>query len=163
MVDPSCHPGRRLAMSLGRFALLLSLLVTVTATAFAVAEAPSKKSGGWGEWIDPDGDCDVKAEGAALLITVPGKPHDLWPENPKPEVRTNAPRVLRNVEGDFTVQVKAVDSVKAAKGFRAATLLIWQDDKNFVRLDDACTTRPGHPLFFAYYHVFTDGKRTVHE
>ena len=57
---------------------------------------------GWGKPIDPDRDCKIAANGPALTIDVPAKAHDLHIETPL----MNAPRVLQDADGDFTIQVK---------------------------------------------------------
>jgi hypothetical protein len=96
---------------------------------------------GWGTVVDPAGDCKVLDKDGKLTITVPGTHHDL---NPTPRFdNVLAPRVLQEVEGDFTIQVKVevfprpqanTASSKAGISFVGAGLLVWQDGKNFVRL-----------------------------
>ena len=46
--------------------------------------------------------------------------------------------------------------------FNGATLLMWQDENNFVRLDRAGFHKAGKPNHQTYYHVYQDGKRTAH-
>jgi regulation of enolase protein 1 (concanavalin A-like superfamily) len=58
---------------------------------------------GWGTASDPDGDCKIETEGKTLTMEVPNTPHGLASNIID---RSNAPRVLREVEGDFEVQVK---------------------------------------------------------
>jgi len=98
---------------------------------------------GWGEVVDPAGDCPVVARGDRLTITVPGTltPHDLNPFWEYENVL--GPRVLREVEGDFQVQVKVrpfpppapnTYSGKNVKvSYVGAGLLVWLDEKTFVR------------------------------
>ncbi len=94
---------------------------------------------GWGEVIDPDRDCSIKVEKKKLFITVPGTLHDLNPRNGK----INAPLVLQNVTGDFTVQVKVSGEFQPGEqttapkshAFNGAGLLLWQDEKNYIRLE----------------------------
>jgi regulation of enolase protein 1 (concanavalin A-like superfamily) len=57
---------------------------------------------GWDRPIDPRGDCQFNRKGDRLTITVPGKGHEFDVENG----RLTAPRLLREVEGDFIVQVR---------------------------------------------------------
>jgi tetratricopeptide (TPR) repeat protein len=59
---------------------------------------------GWGRLADRAGDCQVEASGAALRITVPGSLHDLSGSTGN----YDAPRVVSEVTGDFTAQVKVV-------------------------------------------------------
>lgn len=117
---------------------------------------------GWGQTEDPDGDCKISAREGKVTFSVPGTAHDLWPGAPG---RVNAPRILQDVEGDFTVQVKVASTVKPENGFfRSGTLLIWQDDKTFIRLDSACAHRGGSTFdFYCYLHVFKDQERLVNE
>ncbi len=81
----------------------------------------------FGEIVDPDKDCKFKLDGDKLLVTMPGgKRYDYRDERlpgrqageQKPV--TNCPRVLREVEGDFVVTVRASatlpDDPKAADG-----------------------------------------------
>jgi regulation of enolase protein 1 (concanavalin A-like superfamily) len=123
---------------------------------------------GWGVAFDSDGGSAVRKEGETLRIDVPGAYRDLWPVRGK----TNAPRVLQHVEGDFTVTAKVSGEVLAEQGtgiarsgtssaYRAGTLLIWHDANNFVRLDRGCVARDGKTTFTAYYHVFKDGNRVT--
>ena len=116
---------------------------------------------GWGQVEDPDGDCKISAKEGKVTFSIPGGTHDLWPGGGK----VNAPRILQDVEGDFTVQVKVASSVKPENGFfRSGTLLIWKDDTTFVRLDSACAHRSGTNFdFFCYLHVFNDKNRLVNE
>jgi regulation of enolase protein 1 (concanavalin A-like superfamily) len=53
-----------------------------------------------------------------------------------------APRVLKMVKGDFVVQVKVTGDFKPGEkaasqhsSFNGAGLLVWQDEKNFIRLE----------------------------
>lgn len=100
---------------------------------------------GWGKFINPAGDCSIKnsSNSGVLKIIVPGSenPHDL-----SPELRSmTGPRVLQTVEGDFKVQVKVIgdfepgsDSTQAGRtGYNGAGLVVFADEKNFVRLERA--------------------------
>jgi regulation of enolase protein 1 (concanavalin A-like superfamily) len=145
--------------------LALGLAVSVLASAKgreAAQPATPKQIAGWGTWVDPDNDCEVRVEGKeALLIRVPASPHDLWPENPEPKQRTNAPRVVQDVDGDFTVEVKVVGRVLGGEFFRSGAVVIWQDERNFVRFERAGSFRDKTPRHYCWLHVFTDGKRVV--
>jgi RNA polymerase sigma factor (sigma-70 family) len=95
----------------------------------------------WGEIIIPGKDCTVQANGDKLQITLPGTDHALCVE----QNRMNAPRVLREVEGDFIAQVKvsgafpkgARSAVPTRGPFHGAGLLLWQEEKTYVRLERA--------------------------
>ena len=137
-------------------------------TANATEVESQQKIEGWGEVTDVSGQSRVRAEGARVTLEVPAGSYDLYPDGQK----VNAPRLAQDASGDFTVQVKVVGTVMGEKGaeapgrdvaFNAATLVIWQDDRNFVRLDRAGFHKAGTPNHQTYYHVYRDGKRTVHE
>jgi hypothetical protein len=125
------RPRRRLLL----LAVVACLIVIV---GFLTAQRP-KSVRGWGTLIDLDNDCAVQEEGGRLTITIPGGTHDLNTELGG----MNAPRVLREVDGDFTVQVKVSGDFdpgeEAAKRgiapFKSAGLLLWQDEKNYLRLE----------------------------
>jgi regulation of enolase protein 1 (concanavalin A-like superfamily) len=94
---------------------------------------------GWGEFIDPAGDCKVREDKGIVTITVPGSHHNL---NPLPEYNLLGPRLLQPAAGDFDIEVKVLKFVRPDKGtsstksnvsYTAAGLLIWQDDKTFLR------------------------------
>lgn len=157
------------------------LLAALTAAAGAMEEDPSDKPAaakravaeetmipGWGEFVDPAGAAKFRRDDAALTITVPGELRDLWPVKSK----VNAPLVLQDAAGDFTVEVKVAHVERAAEGtvipgagstaaFHAGTLVIWQDNKNFVRLDRTDMHNKGRAITTCYLHVFQDGERTV--
>jgi regulation of enolase protein 1 (concanavalin A-like superfamily) len=121
---------------------------------------------GWGELVDPAGDCKLRRDDGRVTLEVPAGTYDLWPEGNK----VNAPRLVQPASGDFTVQVKVVGFGMPEKGseapgrdvaFRAAALIIWQDDGNFVRLDRAGMLKKGKPFSQTYYHINQSAKRTA--
>lgn len=120
------------------------------------AEEPTEKRGprkqkieNWGVALDLEGDCHFKAEGGNLIITVPGtpKPHDMSTEL----LSCTAPRVLQPARGDFTLQVKidgefspGDESTQAGRtGYTGAGLIVFADEKNYVRLERATLHRKG--------------------
>ena len=120
--------------------LLLLAVVVCLILIVGYLTAPRPKSvHGWGTLVDHDNDCNVKEKGGTLTLTIPGGTHDLNMNLGG----MNAPRVLREVEGDFTVQVKVSGEFdpgdEAAKPntapFNSAGLLLWQDEKNYLRLE----------------------------
>jgi hypothetical protein len=125
---------------------------------------------GWGEVTDPDGDCRVTEDKGELTITVPKTHHDLTYTDDY--TKLNAPRILQSVEGDFTLQVKilafAPPGDAASSGgrfsFVSAGLLVWQDEKNFIRLERAAvggSMGPDAP--FVWVERFKDGKSASHQ
>ncbi len=130
---------------------------------------PVEVAGG-GQFIDPDGDCKLREENGKWFVDVPGVYHDLWPKKGK----VNAPRILRDAAGDFRVQARIHGQIKAEKGtaipglassaaYRAGSLLIWQDDNDFVRMDRAGMNKDGKDYSFCYYHIFKNGERIVEQ
>jgi regulation of enolase protein 1 (concanavalin A-like superfamily) len=133
-----------------RFAfVLLSLSLTATATT-AVPVRPNPQRAElhkhWGEPVDPDHDCTFRLVFDRLHLAIPGKPHVLAAELGQ----TNGPRVLRAVEGDFAAEVRVSGPIPADPrclvpgrwAFYGTGLVLWQDDKNYVRLERACIHYP---------------------
>lgn len=120
---------------------------------------------GWGEITDPDGDCRVAEDKGDLTITVPKTHHDLT--YTEKYTKLNGPRVLQPVEGDFTLEVKVrafpppgnVASSGGQYSFVSAGLLIWQDEKNFIRMERAAVGNSDTP--FVWIERFADGKASV--
>jgi hypothetical protein len=86
------------AMTRSLFALAALFLVCA---AFA-APAPGPFVSGWGSPVDPDRDCKIRRDNDALIIEMPGTDHDYDPLRE----RVNAPRILRDFEGDFDMQLR---------------------------------------------------------
>jgi len=161
---------------------LLSVLLAggqATAWLFAAAAAnaqplenvqPLETVQGWGLVVDPVGDCKFEHEAGKFTIKVPGAYHDLWPGGGK----VNAPMVLQEVQGDFSITVAVAHIDKAERdtrisglggttSFHAGSLVIWQDAKNFVRFDRTQMDRGGQPITSCYLHIFQDGARVAEE
>jgi regulation of enolase protein 1 (concanavalin A-like superfamily) len=145
---------------------LLSLVLCVPT--LAAEDRPGRQIKGWGEVTDPEGDCQVTEDQGKLTLVVPGTYHDLWPGKGK----VNAPRVLQKKDGDFAVQVNVAGTIRAEKDtaipglasvvpYHAGSLLIWQDEQNFVRLERGCMIQQAKPVFFCYYQAFKEGKNVV--
>ncbi|HEX5444546.1 MAG TPA: DUF1349 domain-containing protein, partial [Pirellulales bacterium] len=117
-------------------AMLIAILVTVNARG---DDKKPETIEGWGTIIDPLGDCTIKREKQKLVITAPGGTHDL---NLLVGGMT-APRVLQPLEGDFDVTVKVTSDFNPGhnspafntRPFNSAGLLVWQDKKNYLRLE----------------------------
>lgn len=117
--------------------------------AFAVVEAAPVKEKkvqtikGWGAVVDPDRDCKITLDEGKVTITVPTTCHDLTYTDDG--TKRNAPRVLQDVKGDFRVQVKVRvfplpqenTSSNCKFSFVSSGLLLWMDDKDFLRLERA--------------------------
>ena len=102
---------------------------------------PTLKDQHWGLSVDPDGDCKFLLEQDELRIKIPGKPHIISAELGGPK-STNAPRVLSEIQGDFDAEVAVHGTtpwnmnslVQGRAPFFAAGLLVWQDEKNYLRI-----------------------------
>ncbi|HEV3416198.1 MAG TPA: DUF1349 domain-containing protein [Pirellulales bacterium] len=103
-------------------------------------EKPAQTVKGFGDVIDPDGDCQIQ-EQIKVTITVPKTTHDLA-LNPE-YTKQNAPRITQDVKGDFSLAIKVdafpIPKPKTSSNGRfshvGAGLLIWQDDKNYIRME----------------------------
>ena len=117
---------------------------------------------GWDKPVDPDGDCKIAPDKEALTIEAPGKRHDLTGEG-----AMNAPRLLRDVTGDFTIQVRVAGDLKPAGPstapgglpFEGAGLVLMADDKTFVRLERAAVDRNGATDPYVNWEVRADGRQ----
>jgi hypothetical protein len=78
------------------------LAVVLLACASWAAPAPVPFVTGWGYPVNPDSDCKIRRSNYALTIEMPGGDHDFDPLRK----RLNAPRLLRDMEGDFEIQVR---------------------------------------------------------
>jgi len=122
-----------------KFMLTIGLCL---ATAVEVAEC--KTISGFGQLVDPIGDCTVKEANGKVTLTVPGPNRNLsgyFPENNK------APRILQDVQGDFTATVKVTGDFNPQKrhkdnAFNGAGLLIWNTERDFIRVERNIWVRP---------------------
>lgn len=119
---------------------LLVLATGLSATGLFAADPPSKTLDGWGDVVNRRRDCKLDLQEGVLTINVPGTPHNLN----KVISDLNAPRVLQEVEGDFTIQVKVSGDFTPSprstvaprgKAFNGAGLLLWVDESQFIRLE----------------------------
>jgi hypothetical protein len=112
------------------------------------SEHPIGNVAGWGEAFDPAGDCDIQKSGTDLRLAVPGTLHDLSVEH----AQLGAPRVLREVTGDFDAEVAVPSGISPggertsgyALPYHGAGLLIWLDRDNYIRLERAAILRDGN-------------------
>ena len=95
----------------------------------------------WGRFIDPLGGSQARRDGDRLTIAIPGDSHRHL--NPMAWFNTDAPRAFQPVEGNFIVEVTQLipprpgpadaDKSRNDDGYQWGGLVIWADDKNFVR------------------------------
>jgi regulation of enolase protein 1 (concanavalin A-like superfamily) len=108
---------------------------------------------------------DANDKEGSLKLWSPAEPHDLF------QGRLNAPRVLLEVEGDFTVEVRILGALVAEPGleradrklsYRSGSLIVWRDDGNYIRFDRAGLLRTaGRPTPYMDFQLFKDGTRAV--
>jgi regulation of enolase protein 1 (concanavalin A-like superfamily) len=139
-------PDDELPEDSGRFLGSLALGETrVRATGTPEPEPQGTKLADWGLAIDPDKDCKFAPEGRNLTIDVPPNWHDMGGALHK----FNAPRVMREVEGDFVLTVKVGGDFKPgirstnpkSVPYLAGGILLWSDSDNFIRLERAAMRR----------------------
>ncbi|MFI5458735.1 MAG: protein kinase [Isosphaerales bacterium] len=117
----------------------------------------------WRDPTDPDGDCqfDLDRREHKIRIVVPGTPHLLSAELG----RMNAPRILREVIGDFDASVRVAGAfhpagsrtVKEYAPYHGAGILLWQDGDNYVRLEIAADLQHGKVRPYVNFEYRKDG------
>ncbi len=127
------------------------------------ARSPAK----WGDVIDPDEDCQVLVdkELQRATILVPGTAHLLSAEMG----RMNAPRILRDIAGEFEVRVKVTGTSHPGgrttttpyNPYHGAGILLWQDPENYVRLEIAADLRKGKVFSYANFELRQAGRLAV--
>lgn len=91
---------------------LYVLTALLLACAALAAPAPQPSLPGWGKPVDPDKDCKFRRGKDSLTIEMPGGDHDY----DTARKRLNAPRLVREIEGDFEIQLRIrIDSLPSAK------------------------------------------------
>ena len=123
-----------------------------------------QKIEGWGTALDLTGDCKFQAKDGALVMSIPGgKAHDLSTEL----LSSTAPRVLRPLSDDFSIQVKVEgefrpgsdSSQPGRSGYRGAGLVVFADAKNYVRLERATLEWKGEePQAYTNFEIRVDGE-----
>jgi regulation of enolase protein 1 (concanavalin A-like superfamily) len=141
--------------------VVVSLLL-VSALAFAADPDPNPFMSGWDKPVDPDKDCKFVKEKAGMTLTLPGKDHDLGVERG----RMNAPRLLRDVEGDFVVQVRVGGDFTPSNGstttervpFVGAGLVLMNGDNTYIRLERAALRYASGVKTYSNWELRKDGK-----
>lgn len=120
--------------------------------------------GDWEAPIDPGGGCKIIVDetGNHIRITVPESPRVLNAEIG----RMDAPRVLRTVQGDFDVSVRVNgvfhpsgrSTMKQYAPYHGAGILLWQDERNYLRLEIAADIHRGRTRPYANFEWRRDGE-----
>src|SRR5262245_17613551 len=103
--------------------LLLFALAALLPAAPVPKPKPSALPEGWGQFLDPNRDCKVKIQKGKLAISLPRGHHD-WQPPASGRQKWHAPRLLKEVRGDFTLTAKvAFERPDAAKVAYAGLVL----------------------------------------
>jgi uncharacterized protein (TIGR03067 family) len=98
-----------------------------------LADSKPRMIAGWGAVVNPHSANEVKDMNGRLHVSLPGSLAHLHPK-----VDLSAPRVLQDVDGNFTIEVQLFAAVHPQegrpkkKGFSGSGLLAWQDETNFL-------------------------------
>jgi regulation of enolase protein 1 (concanavalin A-like superfamily) len=163
LLAASTAPDRELPEDVGHFFASFSPGTKRVKKVGPHPEPAGKPLGDWGLAVDPDGDCKIDDKGKALEISIPNTHHDLNADNDK----LNAPRVVREVTGDFSVTVKVTGTFKPgtkstnpkAVPYIGAGILVWQDSNNYIFLGRAGINRGGKVGEFAAFEEREWGTR----
>jgi hypothetical protein len=147
-----------------RLAVVLLGAVVAVAGGLVAAPAPfprpSSQAGpwfdGWDRPVDPVGDCRFERRGDRLTIAVPGQGHEF-------NVlagRLNAPRLLRDVKGDFVMLVRISGDFRELDDgrYRGAGILL-TDGKEFVPLGRDSRLPMDPPLKPVYFRLRLQGNK----
>ncbi len=147
-----------------RVAIVLTMCLLAPG-ASAGDEPLARRVSGWGEVVDPSRDCKVSHDPARdrLMISVPATPHVLSAE--VVGMPLSAPRVLQGVYGDFKATVRAVGKLDPGVSrtthydpYHGAGLLVWKNDRNYLRLERAVGTIRGRATPYLNYEQRQDGR-----
>jgi len=144
-----------------RRVIFLAACLAFCNTAALAGEDKVQQVPDFGRVVDPDGDSKIEANDGKLKITLPGtKVHDL--SGVREENRRTAPRVLKEVVRDFAATVKVTCALEPARqeknnSFNGAGLLVWENDKNFMRMERNLWVTPdgqrvSYAPLFEYWH-----------
>lgn len=141
--------------------LLAILVLQVSSISFAQT-GKLKSIPDWGDVVNPKKDCKIVPVDGELKMTLPAVAHDLSVEIN----RMNAPRVLQAASGDFSIQVKVSgvshpqnqSVIAGRKPFCSAGLLIWKNERNYIRLERASLLNGAVVSTYASWELRQDGK-----
>jgi hypothetical protein len=95
----------------------------------------------WGEPVDPLKDCTIEPDGTRLRLKMPGSPHPFTPAGEKPSL---APRVRRELTGDFDARVKVVSVTPPGEDsggtlMSSGGLYLGTDDSTYITISQYST------------------------
>lgn len=154
---------KTVATSLGSCVLACFLALSVTADERGAEAGPQVE--GWGQAVDPDGDCEITPTDGGVAMEVPGTAHDFAAELE----RQNAPRVLSEVKGDFIAEVKvsgafkpgATSTISGRRPYHGAGLLLIKDKDNYISLHRGCVYLDDELRHYANFELRKDGELTI--
>ncbi len=154
---------KAVALSLGSCVFACFLALPIAAEEKGAKEGPQVK--GWGQAINPDGDCEIAPTDGGVEIKMPGTAHDFAAELKK----QNAPRVLSEVKGDFIAEVKvsgafrpgASSSIPGRRPYHGAGLLLIKDKENYISLHRGCVYLDDKLRHYANFELRKDGELTI--
>ncbi|WP_167546585.1 TlpA disulfide reductase family protein [Stieleria maiorica] len=114
---------------------------------------------GWGQMVDPDGDCRFQVGKNGVTVGFGPGPHGLDAESN----RMNAPRVLRSISGDHSVSVIVQGNLPLPElpyAYVSGGLILIQDLRSYIRLERASFIRNGKKSFYTNFEQRIDAKRT---
>ena len=144
---------------------LIAWAVGGLAAAPPLADAKNAVIRGWGRVVEPDRDCEVALKDGALGIKIPGKPHDFAAEVPS----YNAPRVMREIQGDFIAEVVVGGSMDPGETslepkswpYHGAGLMVVKDPNNYVTAHRASAFVNGKIRHFANFELRRGGRLAI--
>jgi hypothetical protein len=122
------------------------VLVVLLVVAAGVSAAPPPKESAenrlrrlFGTPFDPEKDCSITLDGSQLRIKVPGTPHRFTPGYDDNSNKSLAPRVRRELAGDFDVRVQVLSVTPPGQksdlgGMTAGGLFVGTEDDKFVTM-----------------------------
>ncbi len=139
--------------------LAAGLVVVLSILSATAADSLYGTIDGWGQMVDPDGDCRFEIGDDSVTVTFGPGAHGLDAEGN----RMNAPRVLRSVSGDFSVSTVVHGDLPLPDlpyAYVSGGLVLMQDPKNYIRLERASFIRRGKKSYYTNFEQRIDAKRT---
>jgi regulation of enolase protein 1 (concanavalin A-like superfamily) len=142
---------------------VLSLSLVLLASLSLADDKPKAKIiNGFGEYIDLDQDCRITEDDAHVALTIPGRIHDLRPD----QKVMNAPRVVQELAGDFVIQVKLPGALKLdgkalpsnPYALAGAGIVIMLDDKNCIYVERLVALRANKITSSSCLVYYKDGQ-----
>lgn len=114
---------------------------------------------GWGQLIDPDGDCRFDVGRDSVVVTFGPGPHSLGAENGQ----MNSPRIVRSISGDFSVSTVVSGNLplpELPRAYVSGGLILMLDQRNYIRLERASFILNGKKSFYTNFEQRIDAERT---